>query len=188
VRHVGLSEAGAASIRRAHAVHPIADLQIEWSLMSRGVEAEILPTLRELGIGVTAYGVLCRGLLSGHWTAARATTPGDFRRRSPRFQGPNLDRNLELVEAVRAIAAEKGASVAQLAIAWMQARGPDVVPLVGSRRRDQLGEALAATALRLDVADLARLERAVPPGATAGDRYDAHGMRTLDSERGARPA
>jgi len=186
VRHVGLSEAGAATVRRAHAVHPIADLQIEWSLMSRGVEEGILPTLRELGIGVTAYGVLCRGLLGGRWGRDRVIAPGDFRGRSPRYAAGNLERNLALVEAVRAVADSKGVTVAQLAVAWALARGPDVVPLVGARRRDQLAETLAAASLRLDAADLARLEAAVPRGAAAGDRYDPRQMAMLDSERAGR--
>jgi aryl-alcohol dehydrogenase-like predicted oxidoreductase len=184
VRHIGLSEAGAETVRRASAVHPIADLQIEYSLLSRGIEAEILPTCRELGVGVTAYGVLSRGLLSGHWSKERTPAPGDFRGRSPRFSGDNLERNLELVEALRGVAAAKGATVAQVAIGWALARGEDVVPLVGARRRDRLDEALAALALDLTAEDLARIERAVPAGAAAGDRYDAHQMAILDSERG----
>jgi aryl-alcohol dehydrogenase-like predicted oxidoreductase len=186
VRHVGLSEAGAETIRRAHAVHPVADLQIEYSLLSRGVETDILPTCRELGIGVTAYGVLGRGLLSGHWSAERARelTPGDFRARAPRFTGDNLERNLALVEALRGVAAAKGATVAQLAVAWVLSRGADIVPLVGARRRDQLAESLGALALELTDADLAALERAVPAGAAAGDRYPTPLMKFLDSERG----
>jgi aryl-alcohol dehydrogenase-like predicted oxidoreductase len=183
VRHVGLSEAGAETVRRAHAVHPIADLQIEYSLFSRGFEREILPACRELGIGVTAYGVLSRGLLSGHWSKERATAAGDFRGRSPRFSGENLDRNLALVEALRAVAEQKGATVAQVAIGWVLSRGEDIVPLIGARRRDRLAEALPALDLRLSADDLARIERAVPPGAAAGDRYDAHQMARLDSER-----
>src|SRR5579864_2615757 len=137
VRHVGLSEVGAATIRRAAAVHPVSDLQIEYSLISRGIEEEILPTLRELGIGVTAYGVLSRGLISGHWQKDAAGT-GDFRAFSPRFQGENVERNLALVEALRKIADAKGVSVAQIAIAWVSAQGDDIVPLVGARRRDRL--------------------------------------------------
>ena len=183
VRHVGMSEAGAATLRRAHAVHPISDLQIEYSLLSRGIEAAILPACRELGIGVTAYGVLSRGLLSGHWSSERALSKNDFRGHAPRFSGENLDRNLSLVEALRAVAAAKGATVARVAIAWVLSRGPDIVPLVGARRRDRLAEALGALELDLTPGDLAEIERAVPPGAAAGDRYDAHGMKTLDSER-----
>jgi len=183
VRHAGLSEAGAETLRRAHAVHPIADLQIEYSLLSRGIEDEILPACRTLGVGVTAYGVLSRGLLSGHWSKERAAAPGDFRRHSPRFSGENLDRNLALVEALRAVAEIKGATVAQIAIAWALSRGADVVPLVGARRRDRLAEALEALDLDLDADDLARIERAIPPGAAAGDRYNAQQMHLLDSER-----
>jgi aryl-alcohol dehydrogenase-like predicted oxidoreductase len=182
VRHVGLSEVGAETLRRAHAVHPIGDLQIEYSLLSRGIEAEILPTCRELGVGVTAYGVLSRGLLSGHWSRERAMTPGDFRNFVPRFSGDNLERNLALVEALRGVAEERGATVAQVAIAWALSRGDDIVPLVGARRRDRLAEALGALELRLDADDLATIERAVPPGAAAGERYDESQMAILDSE------
>jgi aryl-alcohol dehydrogenase-like predicted oxidoreductase len=185
VRHLGLSEAGAATLRRAHAIHPVADLQIEYSLMSRGIEARILPTCRELGIGITAYGVLSRGLLSGHWSKDRALSPGDFRRFGPRFTGANIDRNLALVEALRATADATGRTVAQIAIAWVLSRGADIVPLVGARRRDRLAEALGALDATLTADDLARIERAVPPGAVAGDRYPASGMASLDSERDA---
>ena len=173
VRQIGLSEAGAATLRRAHAVHPIADLQIEYSLLSRGIEAEILPACRELGIGITAYAVLSRGLLSGHWSKEAASAPTDFRSHSPRFSGENLDRNLALVEALRAVAEAKGATVAQLAIGWVLSRGQDIVPVIGARRRDRLAEALGALDLALTADDLARIEAAVPAGAAAGDRYDA---------------
>jgi pyridoxine 4-dehydrogenase len=183
VRHLGLSEAGADTIRRAHAVHPVADLQIEYSLLSRGVEDEILPTTRELGIGITAYGVLSRGLLSGHWSRERGTAPGDFRGHSPRFQGENLERNLALVDALRGIADAKGATVAQIAVAWALSRGDDIVPLVGARRRDRLAESLGALDLVLPADDLATIERAVPPGAAAGERYAPQQMAMLDSER-----
>jgi aryl-alcohol dehydrogenase-like predicted oxidoreductase len=183
VRHVGLSEAGADTVRRAHATHPVADLQIEYSLLSRGIEAEILPACRELGVGVTAYGVLSRGLLSGHWSKDRTLAAGDFRGSAPRFTGHNLDRNLALVQQLRAVADAKGATVAQLAIAWVLSRGPDIVPLVGARRRDRLAEALGALSLELTADDLAAIERAVPSGAAAGDRYHAPQMATLDSER-----
>ena len=183
VRHVGLSELGAEAIRRAHAVHPICDLQIEYSLVSRGLEREILPTTRALGIAITAYGVLSRGLLSGHWSQQRATGPGDIRTFLPRFGGENLARNLALAESLRVVAEEKGTTVAALAIAWVLSRGADVVPLVGARRRDRLAEALAALELRLTAEDLARIEQAVPPGAAAGDRYAAAQMAHLDSER-----
>ena len=182
VRHVGLSEAGADTIRRAHAVHPIVDLQIEYSLMSRGIEAEILPATRELGVGITAYGVLSRGLLGGHWTGEATTGARDFRTYLPRFRGENLQHNLGLVEALRAVAEAKGVTVAQIAIAWVLARGEDIVPLVGARRRDRLAEALGALDVVLDADDLARIERAVPPGAAAGDRYSPEQMAHLDSE------
>lgn len=181
VRYVSLSEAGVETLRRAHAVHPITDIQIEYSLFSRGIEAEILPTCRQLGVGVTAYGVLSRGLLSGHWSKERQVR--DFRGMLPRFQGENLDRNLALVEALRPIARGKGASVAQLAIGWVLSRGADIVPLIGARQRDRLTEALAATDLVLTEEDLASIERAVPLRAAAGDRYHPQGMVGLDSER-----
>jgi aryl-alcohol dehydrogenase-like predicted oxidoreductase len=183
VRHIGLSEVGAATIRRAQAVHPIADLQIEYSLLSRTVEAEILPTCRELGIGVTAYGVLSRGLLSGHWTADRQLSPGDFRSFSPRFTGDNLQANLLLVDALREVAQARGATVSQVAIAWVLSRGTDIVPLVGARRRDRLAESLGALDLKLDADDLAAIERAVPVDSAAGARYAAPLMEHLDSER-----
>jgi aryl-alcohol dehydrogenase-like predicted oxidoreductase len=183
VRGIGLSEVGAETIRRAAAVHPIVDLQIEYSLISRGIEAKILPNCRELGIGITAYGVLSRGLISGHWSKERAADPRDFRQHSPRFRPENLDRNLALVEAIRGIAEAKGATVAQIAISWVLSRDEHIVPVIGSRRRDQLAEALAALDVSLSSADLAAIERAIPPDAVAGTRYDAHQMATLDSER-----
>ena len=182
VRHVGLSEVGAETIRRAHAVHPITDLQIEYSLISRGIESSILPTTRELGIGITAYGVLSRGLISGHWTADRASSAGDFRNYSPRFQGENLSHNLSLVEELRSIATAKGVSVAQIAIAWVLAQGDDIVPLVGARRRDRLTEALGSLDVQLTTADLEQIEKAVPADAVAGTRYAAEQMQMLDSE------
>ncbi|MCW2143625.1 aldo/keto reductase [Actinoplanes cyaneus] len=171
VRHVGLSEVGADTIRRAHAVHPVADLQIEYSLISRAVESEVLPTLRELGIGLTAYGVLSRGLISGHWKPADAGRPGENRGRMPRFQGANAEHNLALVEALRRVAGTRDVTVAQLAIAWVAAQGDDIVPLVGARTRTRLAEALASANLKLSAADLAEIERAVPKGAARGDRY-----------------
>ncbi|MBM9509708.1 aldo/keto reductase [Actinacidiphila acididurans] len=183
VRHIGLSEAGAETLRRAAATAPISDLQIEYSLFSRGIEREILPTARELGIGVTAYGVLSRGLLSGHWSKERATEAGDFRSRSPRFSGENLDRNLGLVEAVRKVADGKGVTVAQAAIAWVLSRGEDIVPLIGARRRDRLAESLGALDVTLDAAELDALEAAVPADSVAGSRYEAGQMAHLDSER-----
>ncbi|GAA0456809.1 aldo/keto reductase [Streptomyces sp. NPDC046215] len=183
VRHVGLSEVNAETIRRAAAVTPIADLQIEYSLISRGIEADILPTVRELGIGVTAYGVLSRGLISGHWSRDRKLAANDFRGMSPRFSGDNLNRNLDLVDALRAVAEAKGVTVAQTAIAWVLSRGEDIVPLIGARRRDRLTEALGALEVTLEPADLAAIEAAIPPGAAAGDRYPTDQMAHLDSER-----
>jgi aryl-alcohol dehydrogenase-like predicted oxidoreductase len=184
VRHVGLSEVGVETIRRAHAVHPVTDLQIEYSLLSRGIEAEILPVCRDLGIGITAYGVLSRGLLSGHWSKDRALDPRDFRASAPRFSGENLDRNLALVETLRDLAESKGATVAQLAIAWVLSRGNDVVPLVGARTRDRLAEALGALDLELSADDSRRIEETIPAHAAAGERYHAEQMAVLDSERG----
>ncbi|MEV0438496.1 aldo/keto reductase [Streptomyces spectabilis] len=187
VRHIGLSEVSAETLRRAAAVAPISDLQIEYSLISRGIEDEILPTAAELGIGVTAYGVLSRGLISGHFERDRKLAANDFRGVSPRFQGENLQRNLDLVDALRKIADAKGVSVAQTAIAWVLAQGPrfgaSIVPLVGARRRDRLAEALGALDVRLDAGDLAAVEEAVPAGAAAGDRYPEAQMAHLDSER-----
>jgi len=182
VRHIGLSEVGSDTIRRAHAVHPIADLQIEYSLVARGIEDDILATCRELGIGITAYGVLSRGLISGHWSKDRSSAQ-DFRRNSPRFQDKNLDTNLALVDRLRAIAGNIGASVAQVAIAWVLAQGKDIVPLVGARRRDRLTEALGALEVKLTAADLADLAKAFPPGAAAGGRYPDAQLAHLDSEK-----
>ncbi|MEU3505813.1 aldo/keto reductase [Streptomyces hundungensis] len=187
VRHIGLSEVGAATLRRAAAVATICDVQIEYSLISRGIEDEILPTASELGIGVTAYGVLSRGLISGHFSRERQLTAGDFRGMSPRFQGENLQHNLDLVEALRKVAEQKGVTVAQTAIAWVLAQGPRhhaaIVPLVGARRRDRLAEALGALEVELGAADLVAIEAAVPAGAAAGDRYPQAQMAHLDSER-----
>ncbi|MYX32099.1 MULTISPECIES: aldo/keto reductase [Streptomycetaceae] len=184
VRHIGLSEVGAATLRRAAAVAPISDLQIEYSLISRGIEDEILPTARELGVGVTAYGVLSRGLISGHFTRDRQLAGNDFRAMSPRFQGENLQHNLGLVEALRKIAEQRGVTVAQTAIAWVLSRGEDIVPLVGARTRERLAEALGALDVTLDADDLAAIEAAVPPGAAAGERYPQSQMAHLDSEHG----
>jgi aryl-alcohol dehydrogenase-like predicted oxidoreductase len=181
VRHVGLSEVGAETLRRAHSVHPICDLQIEYSLMSRGIEASILPTARQLGVGITAYGVLSRGLLSGRIPGS--DTKGGIRIvRMPRFAQDNLGRNLQLVEALHQIGAAKGATAAQLALSWVLSRGPDIVPLIGARRREQLNETLGALKLSLDAAELARIEAAVSPSLTAGARYDPAQMAHLDSE------
>lgn len=182
VRHIGLSEMGADTIRRAAAVHPITDLQIEYSLISRGIEDAILPTARELGIAVTAYGVLARGLISGHWDK-NTKLQGDFRSHTPRYQDGNIDANLALVEALRAVAAEKGLSVAQAAIGWVAAQGADIVPVIGSRRRDQLTEALGAMDVTLSADDLAAIEAAMPRGSAAGERYMPMQMAQLDSEK-----
>ncbi|MFD4608382.1 aldo/keto reductase [Streptomyces sp. NPDC058440] len=183
VRHIGLSEVGAETIRRAAATAPISDLQIEYSLVSRGIEDRILPTTRELGIAVTAYGVLSRGLISGHFGRDRKLAANDFRAHSPRFQGENLQHNLDLVEALRKIAEGKGVTVAQTAIAWVLSRGEDIVPLIGARTRERLTEALGATAVTLDEADLAAIEEAVPADAVVGARYPEAQMAHLDSER-----
>ncbi|MER6125539.1 aldo/keto reductase [Streptomyces sp. NPDC001795] len=182
VRHIGLSEVGADIIRRAAATAPIADLQIEYSLISRDIEDEILPTTRELGIAITAYGVLSRGLISGHFTRDRQLAAGDFRAFSPRFQGENLQHNLNLVEALRKIAEQKGVTVAQIAIAWVLSRGEDIVPLVGARTRERLAESLGALDVTLDEADLTAIEEAVPADAAAGDRYPASHMTRLGTK------
>jgi aryl-alcohol dehydrogenase-like predicted oxidoreductase len=152
-------------------------------LISRGIEAEILPTCRELGIAITAYGVLSRGLLSGHWARDRRLAPTDFRSRSPRFSRENIDRNLDLADALRKVADAKGTTVAQTAIAWVLAQGEDIVPLIGARRRDRLDEALGALDLELTSADLDAIEAAVPADAAVGDRYPTAQMAHLDSER-----
>jgi aryl-alcohol dehydrogenase-like predicted oxidoreductase len=181
VRYLGLSEMGAGTIRRAHAVHPVTALQIEYSLMSRGIEAEILPVVRELGIGVTAYGILSRGLLS----TAGAPAPGaaDPRGRLPRFQGENLRRNLGLLAALEQIGRDRGVTAAQLAIAWAASRGDDIVPLIGTKRTSRLAEAVAALELTLTPAEIAAIEFAVPADQVAGDRYEPGGMAALDSEK-----
>jgi aryl-alcohol dehydrogenase-like predicted oxidoreductase len=181
VRYAGLSEMGAGTIRRAQAVHPIAALQIEYSLMSRRIERRLLPFLREQGIGVTAYGVLSRGLLSPE--TAQLAGPSDSRSRFPRFQDQNLAQNLDLVTALDQIAGQRGVTAAQLAIAWVLSRGSDIIPLIGTKRRSRLAEALGALDLTLTASELAAIEEAVPAGEVAGDRYDSHGMATLDSER-----
>lgn len=181
VRHLRFSEASAATIRRAHAVHPIAALQIEYSVMSRGIERDILPAVRALGIGVTAYGVLSRGLLAG----SAPTGPADFRAHLPRFTGENLARNQKLVEALTAIARQRHGTPAQIAIAWVLHRGSDIIPLIGARRRARLEESLGALDLPLSAEDLAAIEAAVPPDAVAGSRYVEDQMRWLDSEQPA---
>jgi aryl-alcohol dehydrogenase-like predicted oxidoreductase len=179
VRAIGLSEVGTDTIRRACAVHPISDLQIEYSLISRGPEAKLMPLLRSLHVGLTAYGVLSRGLLS----SSRPASPTDFRAHLPRFAGQNRERNQQLVDALQRLAAEHGATASQLAIAWVLARGEDIIPLVGARTRAQLSESLGALEIRLSPEDVARIEGAVPASAVAGTRYDEHQMRVLDSER-----
>jgi aryl-alcohol dehydrogenase-like predicted oxidoreductase len=181
VRYIGLSEASASTIRKANSVHPISALQIEYSLVSRSIEADILPAVREFGIGVTAYGVLSRGLLSG----SPLSGPTDIRNRFPRFHGENLDKNRKLVDALNAIAASKNATAPQVAIAWVMSRGADIVPLIGARRRQQLAESLRALELKLTADDLSRIESAVPANAVAGTRYAEEQMRWLDSERPA---
>ena len=184
VRHIGLSEMGSETIRRAASVHPICDLQIEYSLITRGIEGGILQTCREHGIGITAYGVLSRGLISGHWQKDAGTAEGDLRGNAPRFTGTNLEQNLRLVEQLRVIAESKGASVAQLAIAWVVAQGQDILPLIGARSPERLAEALGSVDVHLTAEDLARIEQAVPRNAVAGKRAADAQLRYLDSERG----
>ena len=179
VRHAGLSEVGAETIRRAHAVSPISDLQIEYAVISRGPEARIFPVLEELGIGVTAYGVLSRGLLTG----SKPGGGGDIRAHFPRFSGENAGQNEKVVAELKQLAAEKGITPAQLAIAWVLAKGPRIVPVIGARTRAQLSESLAALRVTLSAAELARIEERMPPSAIAGTRYDERQMRILDSER-----
>jgi len=181
LRYIGLSEVGPETIRRAAKVHPISDLQIEYSLLSRGIETEILPLCRDLGISITAYGVLSRGLLSGNWQGPNGTQ--DFRAASPRFRDGNLERNLQLVEALREAAWERSATPAQVATAWVLAQGSGIVPLVGARNRRRLKESLEALDLALSAEDLAAIERAVPKDAAAGERYPAPQMAMLDSEK-----
>jgi aryl-alcohol dehydrogenase-like predicted oxidoreductase len=180
VRYLGLSEMGADTIRRAHAVYPVSELQIEYSLMSRGIEWSILPVVRELGISITAYGILSRGLLSSGTAPLAANDP---RARFPRFRGENHARNLELLAALERIAAAHEVTAAQLAIAWVASRGDDIIPLIGTKRRDRLDEALRALDLTLSTDELAAIEAAVPADAVAGERYDAAQLTMLDSER-----
>jgi aryl-alcohol dehydrogenase-like predicted oxidoreductase len=183
IKHIGLSEVGSDTIRRAHAVHPIVDLQIEYSLIERGIERDILKTCRELGIAITAYGVLARGLISGHWSKDSGKIGKDYRLMSPRFQGANLDANLALAEQLRAIATEIGATPAQVAIAWVAAQGQEIVPLIGAKTRNRLSEALGATKVTLTPAHLTTLAKAFPPNVAAGTRYAADQMAHLDSEK-----
>jgi aryl-alcohol dehydrogenase-like predicted oxidoreductase len=185
VRHIGLSEASSATIRRAVAVHPISALQIEYSLVSRSIEADILPTVRELGISVTAYGVYSRGLLTGSVPSSESAARGDIRGHFPRFQGENLAANQRMIAKLQAIAREKGVSVAQLALGWILTKGSDIIPLVGARTQAQLNEALETMKLSFSADEIAALESAVPPDSVAGERYATEQMKTLDSERGA---
>ena len=184
VRYLGISEASADSIRRARKTAPIAALQIEYSLVSRGAETTILPAARELGMGITAYGVLSRGLLSG----SPVTSPKDLRNYMPRFRGENYQKNQALVNALNEVARSKNASASQVAIAWVMSRGADVVPLIGARKRTQLAESLKALDLKLTSDDLSLIERAVPAAAVAGTRYAEEQMRWLDSEKPATQA
>lgn len=181
VRYLGMSEAGADTIRRANAVHPVADLQIEYSLFSRSVEAKILPVLRELGIGLTVYGVLSRGLLSEG--AIKGESCSGFRAHLPRFKGENLKHNLKIVEELRNIASRLEITVTQLAIAWVLSRGEDIMPLIGARRRAQLTEALGSLKVELTQETLDLIEKFVPSGSAAGDRYAPDQMKMLDSEK-----
>jgi aryl-alcohol dehydrogenase-like predicted oxidoreductase len=178
VRHVGLSEMGAATIRRAHAVHKIIDLQIEYALISRSPETTIFPVLEELGIGVTAYGVLSRGLLSGSKPAAQ----GDFRAHLPRFTGENIQQNERVIDRLKQFAAEAGIAPTQLAIAWVLSKGRRIIPVIGARTQAQLSESLGALRVKLTDADLARIEESIPASAIAGTRYDERQMKMLDSE------
>jgi aryl-alcohol dehydrogenase-like predicted oxidoreductase len=179
VRYIGLSEVGAATIRRARAAHPICDLQIEYSLISRGIERDILPAVRELGIAVTAYGVLSRGLLSGSPVAEK----GDFRRHLPRFAGENYQRNRRLADELAKLAGERGLTGVQIAIAWVVSKGSDIVPVIGARTRKQLVESLGAADVVLSGEEIRRLEEIIEAAPVAGTRYDAAQMKMLDSER-----
>jgi aryl-alcohol dehydrogenase-like predicted oxidoreductase len=178
IRHIGLSEASAETIRRAHAVHPITAVQTEYSLWTRDVEAEILPTCRELGIGFVAYSPLGRGFLSGRFTSPEDLDPGDFRRHGPRFTGENLEANLALARKVAEIAQEKGITPAQLALAWVLAQGRDVVPIPGTKRREYLEQNAAAVDVELTAEDMARIDAELP--RAAGDRYDQAGMSAIN--------
>ncbi|WP_134494307.1 aldo/keto reductase [Microvirga pakistanensis] len=179
VRHLGLSEAAPQTIRRAHAVHPIAALQTEYSLWSRDPEDEILATVRELGIGFVPYSPLGRGFLTGQIKSIDDLEPDDFRRNSPRFEGENFQKNLDLVREIEAMAQEKGCTPAQLALAWVLAQGDDIVPIPGTKRRSYLEQNVGALEVTLTKEDLARIDRIMPPGAVAGARYAAAGMQTV---------
>ena len=178
VRHIGLSEAAPETIRRAHAVHPITAVQTEYSLWTRDLEESVLPTLRELGIGLVAYSPLGRGFLAGRFRSPQDLADDDFRRTGPRFKGENLERNLDLVAKVEDLASEKGCTPGQLALAWVLAQGDDVVPIPGTKRRSYLEENAAATDVELTADDLARIDAEVP--AAAGKRYDEAGMRAVN--------
>ncbi|MDP8917462.1 MAG: aldo/keto reductase [Pseudomonadota bacterium] len=179
VRYLGLSEAGPQTIRRAHAVHPITALQTEYSLWSRDPEDELLPTVRELGIGFVPYSPLGRGFLTGQIKSIDDLEPDDFRRSSPRFQGENFQKNLDLVREIEAMAGEKGCTASQLALAWVLAQGNDIVPIPGTKRRRYLEENVGALDMTLNAEDLERIDRIIPPGAAAGTRYPEPGMRML---------
>jgi aryl-alcohol dehydrogenase-like predicted oxidoreductase len=181
VRYLGISEAAPATVRRAHAVHPISAGQYEWSLFSRDLEDELVPTLRELGIGVVAYSPLGRGFLSGRITSPDDFGENDFRRNHPRFSGENFARNLELVEQVRELAASKGVTPSQLAIAWVLAQGDDVVPIPGTKRRRYLEENVGALEVELTAEDLAAIEKVTPRGSVAGERYNPEMMANVDA-------
>ena len=183
VRHIGLSEVGTKTILRANTVHPVTDLQIEYSLISRGIEKKILPLCRKLGISITAYGVLSRGLISGHWSKSGGADKSDFRNYLPRFTGENLSHNLKLVELLNETAKDTGGTAAQLAIAWVISRGEDIVPLIGSRTRERLKEALGSLDIKLSSEILQRIEESFPPEIAKGDRYSSEQMVHLDSEK-----
>jgi len=180
VRHLGLSEASAATIRRAHAVHPIAALQSEYSLWSREPETSVLPTLRELGIALVAYSPLGRGFLSGQIRSIDDLAADDYRRSSPRFQGANFQKNLDLVDLLQRLAKAKGATAAELALAWVLSQGPDIVPIPGTKRRSYLAENMRSVNLSLSADDLKVIAEAMPVGVVAGDRYPATTMRTVN--------
>jgi aryl-alcohol dehydrogenase-like predicted oxidoreductase len=179
VRYLGLSEASPKTLRRAHAVHPISALQSEYSLWERGVEAEVLPTCRELRIGLVAYSPLGRGFLTGQVKRAEEYGPDDVRRNHPRFQGDNFDRNLQIVEVIRHLASRKGCTAAQVALAWLLHQGEDIVPIPGTKRRTYLRDNVSAVGVRLTPEELAELNRELPSGA-AGDRYPSKAMAMLD--------
>jgi aryl-alcohol dehydrogenase-like predicted oxidoreductase len=179
VRWLGLSEAAPGTIRRAHAVHPIAALQTEYSLWSRDPEDELLPTVRELGIGFVAYSPLGRGFLTGQIRQIDDLEADDYRRNSPRFQGENFEKNLALVDEINALATQKGCAPSQLALAWVLAQGKDIVPIPGTKRRKYLEENVRALEVKLDAEDLARIDRMIPPGAASGARYAPHALRAV---------